>query len=179
MKKNFTPFLWFTIIIIFCVFVAACTKEVNSTHSTAGSVSAEKAATFTDNEKLPVDYFVIVPCANDGNGEYVHLTGFIHLHIHTTTNGNHFTVKYDLQPQGVKGVGMVTGTIYQANGITQEKITGLYGDNNEYESTDINNFRIIGKGVSNNFLVHTATHLTINANGTITATTDQFSAECK
>ena len=43
----------------------------------------------------------------------------------------------------------------------------------------MNNFRIIGQGPGNNFLVHETFHVTINANGVVTATVDNFSVECK
>jgi hypothetical protein len=48
-----------------------------------------------------------------------------------------------------------------------------------YTFTYINNFRMIGQGPGNNFLVHTTNHVTINANGEATATVDNTSTECK
>jgi len=44
--------------------------------------------------------------------------------------------------------------------------------------TSVNNFRIIGQGPGNNSVVHENTHITINANGTITASVDNFKATC-
>jgi len=43
----------------------------------------------------------------------------------------------------------------------------------------VNNFRIIGQGPGNNFLVHETFHFTINANGNVTAFVDHFSVDCK
>jgi hypothetical protein len=43
----------------------------------------------------------------------------------------------------------------------------------------VNNFRIIGQGKGNNFLVHENLHLTINANGVATAVHDNFSIDCR
>jgi hypothetical protein len=43
----------------------------------------------------------------------------------------------------------------------------------------VNNFRIIGQGPGNNYLVHEVFHVTINANGEVTAYVDNFSIECK
>jgi hypothetical protein len=43
----------------------------------------------------------------------------------------------------------------------------------------INNFKLIGPGPGNNLLIHEDIHVTINANGTLTATHDHFTAECK
>jgi hypothetical protein len=43
----------------------------------------------------------------------------------------------------------------------------------------VNNFRIIGQGTGNNFLVHETFHITVNADGTMTASVDNFSVDCK
>jgi hypothetical protein len=42
----------------------------------------------------------------------------------------------------------------------------------------INNFDIIGQGPRNNFREHITSHLTFNADGTITATVDEFRPVC-
>jgi hypothetical protein len=41
------------------------------------------------------------------------------------------------------------------------------------------NFRLIGQGKGNNYLVHSIFHFTINAKGEVTAFVDQVSVECK
>jgi hypothetical protein len=43
----------------------------------------------------------------------------------------------------------------------------------------VNNFRLIGQGSGNNLQVHQNVHITINANGTVTATVDNTSVDCK
>ena len=42
----------------------------------------------------------------------------------------------------------------------------------------LDNFDIIGQGPGNNFREHVVTHVTFNANGTITANVDDFRATC-
>src|SRR5215467_3765370 len=48
-----------------------------------------------------------------------------------------------------------------------------------FNTTLVNNFRIIGQGTGNNFLVHETFHITVNADGTMTAFVDNFSVDCK
>ena len=48
-----------------------------------------------------------------------------------------------------------------------------------WEETYINNFRIIGQDPDNNYLVHETFHVTVNANGELTAFVDNFSIEWK
>jgi hypothetical protein len=43
----------------------------------------------------------------------------------------------------------------------------------------VNNFRIIGQGPGNNYLVHETEHIIFNANGTLTVFHDNFSAACR
>ena len=51
--------------------------------------------------------------------------------------------------------------------------------NGQATLTFVNNFRIIGQGSGNNFLVHETLHITVNADGTITVFHDNFSIDCR
>lgn len=139
------------------------------------SSSGAPASSFTVNTVFPIDLIVFVPCANGGAGEDVALSGNLHDLFHITVNGNSLHVKTHDQPQGISGTGLVTGDKYQATGVTQDEFNTSFG----MEETFINNFRIIGQGPGNNFLVHENFHITINANGTVTASHDNFTIDCK
>jgi hypothetical protein len=126
---------------------------------------------------VPLDLLVFVPCALGGAGEDVLLTGNLHVLMHFTANANGgFQVGSHFQPQGISGVGLVSGDKYQGTGVTSDRfnVSGL-----PFTSTFINNFRIIGQGSGNNFLLHENFHVTVNANGAMTAFVDNFSVECK
>ena len=139
------------------------------------SSSGAPASSFTVNSVFPIDLAVFVPCANGGVGEDVLLSGNLHDLIHVTVNDNSVHVKTHDQPQGISGTGVVTGDKYQATGVTQDEFNTSFG----VEETFINNFRIIGQGPGNNFLVHENFHITINPNGTVTAFHDNFTVDCK
>jgi hypothetical protein len=129
------------------------------------------------NGAVPIDLDVFVPCANGGTGEVVHLSGQLHVLIDATPNaagGLH--LKEQAQPQGLSGVGLTTGDKYQGTGVTQEELNLTPG---AAEFTFVNNFRIIGQGPGNNYLVHEVSHFTINADGTVTANFDKLSVECR
>jgi hypothetical protein len=149
--------------------------ELAPVSRTAASLAG--AGTFTSNERIPIDLPVFIPCANGGSGEDVQLSGNLHVLVHTAVNGNHFTTKLHFQPQGITGAGDVTGDKYQATGVTQERFGGSF-INGQFSDTFINNFRIIGQGPGNNFLVHETFHITINANGEVTASVDNFTISC-
>jgi len=139
------------------------------------SSSGAPASSFTVNSVFPIDLAVFVPCANGGVGEDVLLSGNLHDLIHVTVNDNSLHVKTLDQPQGISGTGVVTGDKYQGTGVTQDEFNTSFG----MEETFINNFRIIGQGPGNNFLVHENFHITINANGTVTVFHDNFTVDCK
>lgn len=135
-----------------------------------------KATTFTNNIQIPYYTIVFVSCAAGGAGESVELSGTLHtLYKTTLDNKGGYHSKYHFQPQGVSGTGLTTGDKYMATGVTQDAFNGHVGS----EETYVNNFRIIGQGTGNNFLVHETFHVTINANGEVTAYVDNFSVECK
>jgi hypothetical protein len=130
------------------------------------------------NDKTVIDLTVFIPCAANGAGEIVDLTGPLHTLISLTINGNNVSGKFHFQPQGISGIGETTGDKYQATGVTQETFKTSF-QNGQANLTFINNFRIIGQGPGNNFLVHESLHMKINADGTVTVFHDNFSIECK
>ena len=130
------------------------------------------------NESIDISLEVFVPCANGGAGELVVLNGPLHNLITFTINGSRVSGKSHFQPQGISGVGLATGDTYQATGVTQDHFSGSF-NNGQFSATFINNFRIVGQGPGNNFLVHENFHLTINANGEVATTHDNFNVECK
>jgi hypothetical protein len=135
-----------------------------------------KATTVITNYSEETEIFVFVPCALGGAGENVYLSGPLHiLFVTTITDKGTFMSRTLFQPQGISGTGEISGNRYQATGETQDTFTGRVG----YESSYVNNFKIIGQGPGNNFLIHENVHVTVNSNGTLTAYVDNYSVECK
>ncbi len=136
------------------------------------------ATTATSNLLIPFNIVVFIPCALGGAGENADLTGALHLLTHITidnTGGVH--VKQHAQPQGLGGTGLTSGDRYRGVGVTQETFS-FAADGLPFETTFINNFRLIGQGPGNNFQVHQTIHTTINANGDVTAGIDNTSVTC-
>ncbi|OLC57695.1 MAG: hypothetical protein AUH85_02690 [Chloroflexi bacterium 13_1_40CM_4_68_4] len=130
------------------------------------------------NASVPTSLTVFVPCANSGAGEPVMLSGDLHiLFAFEVDSSGGLHGKIHFQPQSVSGTGVVTGAKYQGTGVEQDEFTAASSGTSE--TTYINNFRIIGQGPGNNFLVHETLHLTLKANGDVTAFVDNFSIDCK
>src|SRR5213595_2601319 len=131
------------------------------------------------NDRSEIDLTVFVPCAAGGAGELVDLSGPLHTLITFTINGNNVSGTAHFQPQGLSGTGETTGDKYQATGVTKDSSFKASFQNGQFTQTYVNNFRIIGQGSGNNFLVHEVLHVTFNANGTVTVFHDNFSIDCK
>ena len=110
-------------------------------------------------------------------GETIELTGTLHLIYSVTNNSNSDHVRSYSQLRGLTGVGPSTGQ-YHASGITTES-TNVDGEGFPFSYTYRNNFRLVGQGPGNNFQVHLGVHVTINANGDVTADISNIEAECK
>ena len=131
------------------------------------------------NDRSEIDLTVFVPCAAGGAGELVDLSGPLHTLITFTINGNNVSGTAHFQPQGLSGTGETTGDKYQATGVTKDTSFKVSFQNGQAQQTFINNFRIIGTGPGNNFLVHEEAHITINANGAVILVHDNLSIACK
>jgi hypothetical protein len=139
---------------------------------------APASADVVVNDKTDISLTVFIPCAAGGAGEVVDLSGPLHTLISFTINGNNVSGKFHFQPQGISGTGETTGDKYQGTGVTQLSFKSSL-QSGQANFTFVNNFRIIGQGSGNNFLVHETLHFTINANGAVTVFHDNFSVDCK
>jgi hypothetical protein len=168
-----------TLVLLGCL--AACdavpTETSESARPADGLFASARTTAFTVSQSIPLVATTFVPCANGGAGELVDLTGRLHDLFHVTRHSDdRLTVKILDQPQGVSGVGESTGDRYRGTGVSQTTITnGRFGST----FTHIDNFRIIGPGPGNNFTVHVNTHITVNANGTVTVEVDHVKVECQ
>ena len=131
------------------------------------------------NDMSDINLTVFVPCAAGGAGEIVDLSGPLHTLITFAINGNNVSGKAHFQPQGIVGSGETTGDKYQATGVTKASSFKASFQNGQAQQTFVNNFRIIGQGPGNNFLVHEVAHITFNANGIVTVFHDSFTIDCK
>ena len=130
-----------------------------------------------ENVKIPIELLQFVPCANGGQGEVVELTGNLHvLFQFAISSSGQVTLRDHSNPQGVVGTGLSTGDRYRGTGVTQSHDrVGQVGES----FTFVNNFRIIGRGRGSNFTVHETFHVTVNANGRLTVSTDKARTRCR
>jgi hypothetical protein len=122
------------------------------------------------NIKIPVSGVVFNPC----NGENVSFSGLDHVTARVTIDGSggfHLATHDNIH---VTGTGD-QGNTYEGNQEDNSVINGRVG----VEQTATFTFSEISKGSAPNFEVHALFHLTVNANGTVTAFVNNFTAVCR
>ena len=174
-KRHFLP----AILVFTTFFLSSCSKEIGVQTTSERNPEVKAAAlAFTDNFQFDYAFTIFIPCANGGAGEDVVFSGTLHALTHLTVNDNSFTFKSHFQPQGITGVGSVSGVKYQATGETQSTDSGTFF-NGTYTSVYVNNFKLIGQGPDNNFFDHDTFKITVNANGTVTVERISVKVDCK
>jgi hypothetical protein len=111
-------------------------------------------------------------------GEGVHVTGTIHIVTAVTldaTGGTHTEMHFNVQ--GVSGVGLSTGIQYR--GIHTETYSS--NSNGASEFTTRIDIHLISAGASSNLTIRDVlVHVTVNADGTVTASIDNVTTgECQ
>jgi len=131
-------------------------------------VSAQAAAS---TEQVPFEADVLA-C----NGDVIHLSGrLLMVFTETATPSGGFVFSSHFQPQGVKGVDLVTGTTFIATGLTRDVVVLSPPG---FTETFVNQFHIQATTGADSFIVSEVFHITVNANGDVTAFVDNFSATC-
>jgi hypothetical protein len=136
-------------------------------------IGAAASAEVTQNLTVPYNAVVTDACL----GEPVALTGDLHILVVQQSTGNGTLIMSHFQPQGVTGTGLNSGAKYLGTGITRN--TTFTDAAPPFDFTFVNNFRIVGKGDANNLMVHSTIHMTVNANGLVTAEVSKTGITCR
>jgi hypothetical protein len=131
------------------------------------ATSESAGATEATSSTLPLHFIR----SNDCTGEQVELSGYIHLVSQLQPDGSvigHFNY------QQVTGVGLTSGIIYHASTVDQLRLAAPFPSS----INSVRAFQLIGSGPNDNVLVRALFHITVNANGEITASIDELTTHC-
>jgi hypothetical protein len=135
---------------------------------------ADPAYSTTVRQDLPYSTLVYNPCA----GEAVGIAGTLRKVMSSTTNQVWNRTRVFTSYQDLQGVAMTSGTLYRAIGVSHES-KSIYSGFFPRTFTTVDNFKLVPEGAGETLLLHQTTHVTINADGTATATVDNPKLECK
>ena len=170
--------------------LAACADAPAASRALAPRTAAKDVVTGTPNAAsgslagmdrvnltIPTQFHAQNPCAGGRFGEIVVFTGNQHLVFFESSMSNgHLNTKIHWNAEGVTGIGQYTGFEYNATGVTQDHTISDVAL--PYETTMINNYHIIGQGQATNMDLHETVHLTINANGEMSAWVSDYNFSC-
>ena len=113
---------------------------------------------------------------NGCNGEQVIGTGQDHVLATTVDTPSGNTIARVSFSETFNGVGVTTGTSYEGrtNVVTDFKL----GNGSQVVASDVA-VKVVSKGAAPNFTAIVRTHVTLNANGTVTANTETIRTICK
>jgi len=111
------------------------------------------------------------------NGDPIHISGTL---LATTTeretpSGGHLFA-FHFQPQGIRGVDLVTGTVFHATGLTRDLIVDSpAGGTTE---TFVNRFHIQATRGAQSYIVNDLFHITVTPDGTVRVEIAMSSTTC-
>lgn len=144
----------------------------------ANAASGQLATGERVNLTIPTQFHAQNPCAGGRFGEIVVFTGDQHLVFdQVTTSNGHLSMMLHWNPENVTGIGQYTGFEYRALGVTQDHVVS--GAPLPYTETTTNEYTIVGKGQATNMTLHEVVHVTVDANGYVSAWVTDYSLSCK
>jgi hypothetical protein len=143
------------------------------------ALSASVHASVVHNTQQ-VAFQAFVPCANQGQGEIVDLSGAFNTIADFRVDGSTFSGFYMFQPAGMTGVGETTGNQYHAVGSLTETFKEFVPATSDGTYHFAQTFQLVGNGTAENFLFHTTQTFTIFDNGNfLTIKHENFVVDCK
>jgi hypothetical protein len=132
------------------------------------------------NDKQDFDMTTLGIQATSCTGEQLQVvSGIYHLDLHGVINGNTFTAVEHVNAQNFKLVGEATGTTY-AGSVSYNQSFNTTFTNGKFVTKTTQSILLTTPGGKNNVMVKMDVHLTINAQGVVTASIDNFRTDdCK
>lgn len=146
--------------------------------SSGAAFAGSPVETLTESAWHPVDAAVFVDCANGGAGEEVRVTGTLHIVIHANDEPGVGTLLFVTEVNSqLRGVGLTTGDIFVGGTASGHFVSRTVGPGQDFSNSSLS--RLIGQGTAPNLLFHEIDHVTVNANGVITASVAFDRFECQ
>jgi hypothetical protein len=135
-------------------------------------VPVTSSAAVVQNVQVPINITVFNPCT----GDLIAVSGSIHLLATMTQEQGGFHISFMDNVSQVTGTGSVTGVAY--HGVGGDWFTANVRPPFPVEFTATDVFGLISQGPSPNLVVTDTFHITVNADGTMTANVSRFSLSC-
>ena len=131
------------------------------------SIASPASALRATSTDMPLHFIRSADCS----AEEVEISGTIHMLNQTQADGSvigHFNY------QNVSGIGLSSGNTYRASAVNQVQLKAPFPSS----IASSQSFQLISRGSDSNLLVHVLYHITVNANGEVTASIDDLRMQC-
>ena len=130
-------------------------------------LASSASALGATNTDMPLHFLRSADCTN----EIVEISGTIHFVNQTQADGS---VMGHFNYQNVSGVGLTSGDRYRVSAVDHIRLSAPFPSS----LTSVQSFQLINRGSQSNLLVKVLYHLTVNANGEVTASIDDLNMQC-
>ena len=179
MKSLNRIFAYFISACIVVVFATACQKEMmnpdNKNEFSSSTRSQTQALQEANSQVSRDDFDIDAVLYNDCTAEWVHYTGSYQTVTEYTINGKRVSGVFHGNTKNVVGIGLTSGNRYVGLENFIMQFSGSFV-NESYTTTFLKRDIAVGGGVR--FAINQTFRLTINANGTTTASIDNISTSC-
>jgi hypothetical protein len=172
---------YLAVFLLVIIFIAGCNDQTSIVDSPPQELQGQDVlakTTILDQIDAVVPYSVtqFIPCANEGAGEDVTITGTAHLNVKVFLDGNGgFHYRSSFKPLEYGGLGQETGDIYRGAGGMERQNANAGPTNIPFETTFTANYKLHGPTHIN---IHILAHFTYNANGELTTDFYSESIDC-
>jgi hypothetical protein len=172
--------------IIAVLSLASCQKSAVNPASekstpvltTTSLASFNSATPYNDRQDLDLSTLGLQATGCSGESLQV-VSGTYHLDLHGLINKNTFSATEHVNAQSFKLVGMATGTTYTGSVSYNQSFNTAF-TNGKFVAKETQSVLLSTPGGKNNVLVKIDVHLTLNSNGMLTASIDNFRTDdCK
>ena len=158
----------------------SCTKSVADVPNPAAEeATAVDANPHGKNDNIihavPFETIVFVPCANDGAGEDVQLTGFTNFIYGLVYTDRGFSMLYHDNVHQVTGIGLSSGESFVASGGTNGTVQGVWYST-QWVGNTTTQMKIVGQNTM--FTVIYKHHITVSQDGSVTVNNTEQTADC-
>ncbi len=165
--------MFLTAFLLVLIFITGCQDQANFVEAPFSEQNGEDALAKSTvlnqiDEVIPFALTVFVPCANDGAGEEVAITGTGQLDITESLDGNGgYHYRYSFTPLEVEAIGQESGDQYNSVGGKERQVVHVGPAGFPVQANFTANFNFLGQDT--NFQMKLHSHFSYNANGALTS----------
>lgn len=166
------------------LLTAGCDDAATGPQSRTADAGLEvqtAASPSTQTFTIPVPSPLYMPCPVAGGdpGEFVDLTGSLRVVMtEVVSNSGNYLFRFHIFGSGIEGTGRITGATYRPQGGQNVTLT-TQADALPMTFTSTYVFHVIGQGQAPDWHVHETLHLTVDADGRLTADVENSRVACR